>query len=179
MKLNIKAPKEWIGPYQVVRAMGFSDDFVYELWEKFPKLRDFFANIAEKIHEWRNERNTPNVEIEYHDIWCIPSTLKQFMPQLFLKLRDESCSLGLIDDEDVPAYYRSHLAPAKDEYCLDGNVENRYRWVLTEIAWAFSVGDITRGDLVCNYDSDEAIAFQKRKQNGLRLFAKYYETFWD
>jgi hypothetical protein len=109
----------------------------------------------------------------------------------------------MVDDEDVPEELRSTSAPAtENEWDTDANHFLRWDWVLAEMIWAFEqkvsdddeskffdhseCGDIT--DFI--KDTDEYLSrsrvdwdglkqHQERKQNGFRLFGKYYQALWD
>jgi hypothetical protein len=81
------------------------------------------------------------------------------------------------------------------------NIHSRWNWVLDEMIWAFEqkADDDAEGRFFdhseCDdkfpWDNDSAYqsklkvdwvglkAWQKRKENGFRLFGKYYEALWD
>ena len=105
----------------------------------------------------------------------------------------------MVDDEDAPEYMRSHMAqPKENEWDWDELSDKRWDYVLNEMIWAFEqkVDDNSDDQFfdhsVCNgklpwdkgyvgpkYDVEGHQAWQKRKENGFRLFGKYYEALWD
>jgi hypothetical protein len=114
------------------------------------------------------------------------------------QLKDTKHSTGWIDDEDVPEELRSHNGTKDDEYSWDSNAEARYNWVLNEMIWAFKQKTLD-DDTAEFYDHTESEkeedimksleklkvdrvgleAHEKRKENGYRLFGKYFQTLWD
>ena len=149
------------------------------------------------------------VKIDNYDVWGADHTLSLIALPLLEKLRDTKHGSPNVDDEDVPAGMglRSTEAPPKaNDWDTDDNFHDRWAWVLDEIIWAHrqeALGDpdseacwqhdvpdanwpypsdktgIERmiGNIKCD---DAALAkFTARKQNGFRLFGKYYQSLWD
>ena len=79
----------------------------------------------------------------------------------------------------------------------DNTLHDRWDWVLQEMIWAFEQKIIEDADgkffdytesgglpwksdyTPPKYDVEGHKAWQKRKDNGFRLFGKYYEALWD
>ena len=149
------------------------------------------------------------VKIDSYDVWGADHTLSLIALPLLEKLKQTKHGSPNVDDEDVPAGLglRSTEAPPKENsWDTDDNWHDRWAWVLDEIIWAHRQevhGDpdseacwthdvpdanwpfpstktgIERmlGNLHCD---DVALAkFTARKQNGFRLFGKYYQSLWD
>jgi hypothetical protein len=149
------------------------------------------------------------VKIDNYDAWGADHTLSLIALPLLEKLRDTKHGSPNVDDEDVPAGLglRSTEAPPKaNDWDTDDNFHDRWEWVLDEIIWAHrqeALGDpdseacwthdvpdanwpypsdktgIERmlGNLKC--DDVALAALAARKQNGFRLFGKYYQSLWD
>jgi hypothetical protein len=149
------------------------------------------------------------VKIDNYDAWGADHTLSLIALPLLEKLRDTKHGSPNVDDEDVPAGLglRSTEAPPKENsWDTDDNWHDRWAWVLDEIIWAHrqevhddpdsaacwthDVPDanwpfpstktgIERmlGNLKC--DDVALAALAARKQNGFRLFGKYYQSLWD
>jgi hypothetical protein len=149
------------------------------------------------------------VHIDNYDVWGADHTLSLIALPLLQKLKQHKHGSPHVDDEDVPAGLglRSTEAPAKEnDWDTDDNHHDRWEWVLDEIIWAhyqevhddpdseacwthdvpdecwpFPSGktgiEAMLGNLKCD---DNALAlFTARKQNGFRLFGKYYQSLWD
>ena len=108
---------------------------------------------------------------------------------------------SFIDDEDVTKNLRSTAKGARkglNEWDWDHNAEARYNWVLEEMIWAFTQktleddtaefydhsethepgDDLNTRISKLKVDRDGLKAHEDRKQNGYRLFGKYFQTLW-
>jgi len=156
-----------------------------------------------------NRKRRVYVKIDNYDVWGADHTLSLIALPLLQKLKEHKHGSPLVDDEDVPAGIglRSTEAPPKaNDWDIDENHHDRWEWVLDEIIWAhyqeangdpdaescwthdmpdecwpFPSGktgiEARMSRLKCN--DAELDAFNKRKQNGFRLFGKYYQALWD
>jgi hypothetical protein len=126
------------------------------------------------------------------------STLALIVLPMLQQLHTTNHGAPLVEDSDVPEELKSTAVPAVDKYDTDGNYFKRWDWVMMEMIWAFQqkVNDDAESQF---YDHGEPIAgeslensikrmrvdypglraWQARKQNGFRLFGKYYENLWD
>jgi hypothetical protein len=149
------------------------------------------------------------VKIDNYDVWGADHTLSLIALPLLEKLKEHKHGSPCVDDSDVPEGMglRSTEAPPKEnDWDTDENFHDRWAWVLDEIIWAHrqeALGDpdseacwthgvpdanwpfpstktgIDRmiGNITCD---DVALAkLTARKQNGFRLFGKYYQALWD
>lgn len=149
------------------------------------------------------------VRIDRYDAWNADHTLSLIALPLLRQLKEQKHGAPHVDDEDVPAGLglRSTEAPAKEsEWDVDANHFDRWEWVLDEIIWAhYQEANDNPGEEECwqhdlpdpnwpypsegtqleqligRLDCDDAKlkAFHQRKQNGFRLFGKYYQALWD
>lgn len=147
------------------------------------------------------------VELDPYDTWSLDHNLAFIIHPLLIKLKDNKQGAPYVDDEDVPEHLRSTAAaPKEKEWDTDSLHFDRWDWVLDEMIWAFEQSTIDDedqfhhntdnlsmkmdgGKLVfgkedpnkpAHYFDREAYAVhQERKQNGRKLFAKYYESLWD
>jgi hypothetical protein len=109
----------------------------------------------------------------------------------------------MVDDEDVPENLKSTSAPSKEnEWDTDDNHFLRWDWVLAEMIWAFEqkVSDDDESEFFDHSECGNVKDFvkdpnsylgksqvdwagltrhQERKQNGFRLFGKYFQSLWD
>jgi hypothetical protein len=166
-----------------------------------------FADLCQWIQDHRKRH--VYVRVHKYDAWNADHTLSLIALPLLKQLKANKHGAPFVDDEDVPAGLglRSVEAPPKEyEWDTDANHFDRWEWVLDEIIWAHeqeALGDPAQdacwthdvpdacwpfpnkrkgieamlGNITCD---DVALAkFTARKQNGFRLFGKYYQTLWD
>ena len=160
----------YIGPYQIadlLQKVGVSE-------KRCDKLGDWLANTPiYTFCEWvESKRNcTVKVRIDKYDTWSMDSTLAHIILPMLKQLKETKHSAGGVDDKDVPKKLRSTSAPKKEnEWDTDDNWFARWDWVLDEMIWAFSF-HLEEDSWPEKYD--------KRMQNGFRLFGKYYQNLWD
>jgi hypothetical protein len=137
------------------------------------------------------------VKIDRYDTWSMDSTLAHIIHPMLLQLRDTKHGSPNVDDADVPKHLRRYVAkPAghdTDEFWHD-----RWTWVLNEMIWSFkqllrdddeseffdhsesnSIKDFNESMKKMKVDWAGLTAHQERKQNGFRLFGKYFQALWD
>ena len=179
------------------------------LWaERAHKLGNWLAHDKHgndsylmKLCNWIQSKRTRkiNVRIDNYDTWGMDSTLGLIVLPMLKQLHATNHGAPLVDDNDVPEELKSTSAPPKEsEYDTDGNHFKRWNWVMGEMIWAFEqkVNDdaesqfYDHGTPVPGEDIMDAVkrikvdwpgihAWQARKNNGFRLFGKYYENLWD
>lgn len=156
------------------------------------------------IHNLRSRKIS--VKIESHDVWSLDTTLALIILPALRKLQTSKQGAPIVDDDDVPEHIRSTAAPSKaNEWDVDGFHFERWDWVLDEIVWTFEQILDDNADMKfvsgnCDIrwkklendcsemvfgpehtqvtDHEGQANWTKRKQNGLRLFGKYYESLW-
>lgn len=141
------------------------------------------------------------VKVDNWDTWSMDYTLSPIIAPMLKQLKATKHGAPIVDDEDVPEgmNLRSTEAPPKEEeWDIDNNHFKRYDWVLDEMIWTFeTLSDINNESKFyedVNVDESAPLeeqiqqieidregldAHNKRIQNGLRLFGKYYRTLWD
>jgi len=197
----------WLSPYTILERVLFWLDWdkidYDEPWVKR------WANRLEpacKLLQWISERVRPRfeyVKLDRWDTWSMDHTLATIIVPMLQQLQATKHGAPMVDDEDVPEELRSTSAPAtENEWDTDDNHFVRWDWVLAEMIWAFEqkvkdddeskffdhseCGDITDFLKDTNeylsrsrVDWDGLKQHQERKQNGFRLFGKYYQALWD
>lgn len=137
------------------------------------KLAKFFDNINSK-----KDPRRVYVKIDNSDVWAMCSTLSLIIVPMLKKLKESQHGAPNTNDEDVPEELRSTSAPPKEtEWDVDENHFKRWDWILDEMIWAFEQTIVD--DLGMNLDADSLKKWINRKQNGYRLFGRYYENLWD
>ena len=149
-----------------------------------------------------------SIRIDNYDTWNMDSTLALIILPMLKQLRETKHGSPSVDDKDVPKELRSTAAPAKKhEYDTDENHFKRWDWVLDEMIWAFAqildedadsqfhsgehdfdfvevegsdFSEIKYGPNHTHvFDREGYDVWAARKQNGLKLFGKYFQNLWD
>lgn len=183
MKVTIGPYKDWVGPYQLADLLKYLG--VPE--EMRDKIGEYLSNTSlYKLCEYidKKKKRKVKIQVDDYDTWDCDHTMSLLILPLLKKYRENLTGHPRTDDEDAPEYLSSKNAPAEGEYDFDVNAEIRYKWILDEIIWSFEAlldGDEqfwsgTPGNF--EFDNDGYDEYNKRIDNGLRLFGKYYRGFW-
>ena len=149
------------------------------------------------------------VRIEPWDTWSADYTLGLIILPTLKQLKETQHGAPFTSDEDVPEHLRSTSAePKENDYDTDSNHFARWEYILDEMIFAFEckvgkhknwenqfrtgehdlqwkqlengMSEMVRGPnytYQCDYEGMKE--FQKRINNGFKLFGKYYESLWD
>jgi hypothetical protein len=197
----------WLSPYTILERVLFWKDWDNISYDE-PWVERWSNRLEPvcKLLQWISERVRPRfeyVKLDCWDTWSMDHTLATIIVPMLQQLQATKHGAPMVDDEDVPEELRSTSAPAtENEWDTDDNHFLRWDWVLAEMIWAFEqkvrdddeseffdhseCGDVK--DFVKdpnNYlgksrvDWDGLKRHQERKQNGFRLFGKYYQALWD
>ena len=144
------------------------------------------------------------IKIDKYDTWSMDHTLADIILPMLKQLKATKHGAPHTDDADVPKYLRSSMAQPKEyEWDVDELYFKRWDWILDEMIWAFEqkvqddaedqffdhsecptdpsdrLKDLIYGTKKVKYDKAGHAKWQKRKDNGFRLFGKYFENLWD
>ena len=145
MKVKIRKPISYFGPYQLAEALCFWVPDVkneYGLDEKPHWVHEFGTFLAGDKHDtlltkfllWYDKVrrkfpwNKNTVHIDYYDTWSMDHTLAPIVLPMLKQLKATKHGFGLIDDEDAPKHLSSWYALPKEAFEWDGNAEARYEW---------------------------------------------------
>jgi len=146
------------------------------------------------------------VRIDPWDTWSMDHTLADIILPMLKQLHATKHGAPCVDDKDVPKELRSTSAePKENEWDTDSNHFKRWDYVLDEMIWAFEqkvsddaegqffdhsaykddktgtdtwLDDLSKGRSKTKYDRKGHKKWQDRKDNGFRLFGKYFEALW-
>jgi len=173
----------WFGPFQLAEKILFwkdkDDDAVFDLGEKISEtfIGDFLFWISEK------KKRKVKIRIDKYDTWGMDHTLAVIILPMLKQLKATKHGSPAVDDKDVPKHLRSKVKPAKQDYETDGLWHERWDWVLDEMIWAFEQIADDRSDAVYFQDGTLDVkgwkAYNKRIDNGTRLFGVYFRGLWD
>ena len=201
MKVYInKYRSHWISPYTVLEKVFFWREIDYDepIIEKWSDRLNPVCLAIQKVLDFIHPKIN-YVKIDHWDTWSMDYTLSHVVAPMLKQLQETKHGAPSVDDEDVPGELRSTSAPTKEnEWDTDDNHFKRWDWVMAEMVWAFEqnldnnseekffdhsgVDDksgIADQISKIKIDHDGLRAHQDRKQNGFRLFGKYYQGLWD
>jgi hypothetical protein len=199
-------PDTWISPYTILEKVFFWREIDYDepIIDKWSDRLLPLCNALQKIRQTINPQ-IRYVKLDRYDTWSMDHTLSHIIVPMLKQLNSTKHGAPFVDDADVPEELKSTSAPPKEnEYDVDGNHFKRWDWVMNEMIWAFEqqlkeddesqffdssayegvdfkerMKDMEKGQSKTKVDWDGLKAHQERKQNGYRLFGKYYQSLWD
>lgn len=159
----------WLSPYTILEKFFFWRKD-YDVYEQEPP--EWLQKFSEGL-KWTLDKVHPRinyVKIDSWDWWNADKTMASIALPLLKALKENNRGAGTVDNEDVPFYLMSCNAPrVETEWDLDELYFARYDWLLSELIWTFEM--LIEDDI---YAADE-----ERINNGLRLYGKYFRSFWD
>jgi hypothetical protein len=171
VKIVIKRPVKWIGPWQVASFLvGWFSPVLKERLSEYINNSSRATSFLEKVNSLRKRKDT--IKIDTWDAWSADITLACVIHPMLVMVKKTKHGSPYVDDADIPENLgiRKSQQPAVEVWECDGGIHKRWDWVLDEIIWTFS----TLSDFDGGYNTDNA----KRIENGLRLFGKYYQGLW-
>ena len=186
MKVYIGPYTKWVGVFQIVdffmkplKSFGVNEDMRFDVGEwidgKIPQIHNLLNWVDSK-----KERNV-KVKIDKYDTWNMDHTLSLVIYPLLIRLKEDKHGAPLVDDNDVPEELKStSAAPKINEWDTDENHFKRYDYVLDEMIWKFK----QISECIEVYPGDgpgEMEAYKehdRRIEEGLRLFGRYFRSLW-
>ena len=124
------------------------------------------------------------VKLDKSDSWSCDYTLSKVIVPVLEQLQKSKIGYGYIEDDDVPLELRTGNSEHNEE---------KYNWVMNEVIWCLrEIANEEQnaphiGDIDLDFSSmdvpdswlHEQEEYEKRLQNGCRLFGRYLRTFWD
>jgi hypothetical protein len=177
-----------------------------ENYTKLETLIEKFDDAVQSVYDKtinkliKNRNRKIKVRIDPYDTWNMDNTLAHIILPMLRQLKETKHGSPMVDDEDVPEHLRSTSAPPKEnEWDSDENFFKRWDWVLDEMIHAFETILDDSWDIQFHtgtydidwetgvkgpnhthlYDKDAYKKAWDRRQNGMRLFGKYYNNLWD
>lgn len=206
MRIKIGPYLNFFGVYQLVNLLKYVGvnesrrDAISE-WLGETKLNNFLQWVYTK------RKRTMKIKIHKYDTWNMETTLAHIILPMLKQLNATKHGSPFVDvdDEDVPEHLRStNAAPKENEWHIDSNHFARWDWIMHEMIWAFEQivydgeksfysGDhdmffkeveggteMVKGPKdTFKVDHEGLKAWDARKQNGFRLFGRYFQSLWD
>lgn len=110
-----------------------------------------------------------DIQVEPHDTWSLDVTLAHVILPLLKQFKANSKGSPRIDATDIP----EELWPTFQIFSSTkfDHSHEAWLWILDQMIYSF--------DLILQDRTDGFSSEEKRIQNGLNLFAKYYRSLWD
>ena len=171
------------------------------------KFGEFLSNTwLYKFLLWIDEKKkrTVKVHIDKWDTWNMDHTLALIILPMLEQLRETKHGSPMVNDEDVPPHLRGTTWNEYDQQLTfefynrgltvdEDIIHKRWEWVLNEMIWSFKehlddnadekffniTADPSSNTYKSKYDHDAWTSWNEKKQNGFRLFGKYYTGLWD
>lgn len=189
---GVPVKPEWVHSFGEILAHG-SVEPKPALGEPRPiggreRPKTWLYKLLNKIHE--KKKRKVQVEVARYDVFDLYTTHALILVPMLKKYVEESHGYPVgLDSEDVPKELR-------------GDDERMWRYIVEEMIWAFEnvdkdsadfytgefdmvvVPDILGGRIergpnhTAKLDQEAWEAFNTRRENGLRLFTKYYFNLW-
>jgi len=203
MKVKIGKYLNYYGPFQIAHFLLFwkdkDSDVVYEFGKWLAGTENnnsWLSKLCIWLHSKRKRKI--KVKVDNWDTWNLDNTLAHIILPALKQFRGNLQGGPKVDDSDVPPGIKSKDAPpVKSEFDTDEFWFKRWEYVLDEMIFAFEMhvddeaeskffdhsqvnpkDDLKQQISKIGYDKKGLEAFQKRKQNGFRLFGKYYRHLW-
>ena len=124
-----------------------------------------------------------DVTIDPPDVRDLSHTLAHVIAPALVAMGRDKGGAPLVDNEDVPKKLHMPEGFSQEQGQVDEHWFDRWDYILEEMVWAFEqIKDHNDG---FNVTFQREIPYQPvggewddRIQNGLRLFGKYYRSFW-
>ena len=181
-----KYKDHWIGPYQIastLKYVGVSEDNYEKIGEYLNST--YLKNICEFIYDNNPfKQRKVKIRIDKWDTWNMDHTLALIIVPMLKQLKETKHGSPLVADEHVPDELKSTNAkPKEKEYDLDEFHHARWDYVMNEMIFAFeSIADSDWEEqfwVGYSLEQEGYKAYEKRIDNGLKLFGIYYRGLWD
>lgn len=133
------------------------------------------VNIGE--YPDNGETREVSIQIDDWDTHSLDHTLSLIICPALKKFKEKDSASPIINGDDVPEILKPPATFEQDisNDKFDEKMFQRWEYILEEMIWAF---ERISEDKEWEYEGQEKKDRQERIDNGLRLFAKYFEHLW-
>jgi len=126
-----------------------------------------------KIGDYGKDQKV-KIRIDDYDLWNLDITLAMIILPALKKIKKNKYGAPWVKDKDVPKKLRR--PKGTKPWDQDKQYFERWDYVLDEMIFAFE--HIIKQDNTLYKGPEDLKKINKRIQNGLRLFGKYYRALW-
>ena len=168
MKVKIVKPREyWISPYTFLRTITLG------IYEPSIKVCDALEPVSRFFQKFCKSLSPKDkIVIHDYDLWNFDYSLAKVILPALLRIREDKSGTPFVDDQDVPEEIRSTTIK-ENGLNIDEFFHDRWAFVIGEMIFAFE--NILNDKCEFNLTGED----QKRIENGLILFGKYYQCLWN
>lgn len=179
MQVKIKKYSDHFGlSYKIARLFRpiIGEDRVYALLEKIEKIPgyDYGESLNGMYNNWKESKRI-NVKIDRWDTYSMDSTLTYIILPMLKQLRSELNGAPFTDFEDADAEFHPSIEDLERKKVQPGwtdpNFYKRWENIIDKMIEAFEIHQ--RDDVLFQNDADRV-----KRDEGLRLFSKYYINLW-
>ena len=182
-------------------GMPTKPEWVHNFGTWLAEKKDGSDTLLTKFCNWLDKKKQRQVyvKIDKFDTWNMDNTLANIILPMLLQLKATKHGAPCVDDFDCPQHlWAANAKPKENEYDLDEHWFERWDYVLGEMIWAFQQHldpheddqfyDHGKVDKTASWETQtQQVIFHQeaynqhhhRKQQGFRLFGKYYQALWD
>ena len=157
-----------------------------------------FASDDDDLETFKRDED---IVIHNYDTWNMDHTLALLIVPMLKQLKETKHGAPCVETSDVPLFLKPtqlEVVRYKEDGETDKNFFKRWDYVMDEMIWAFEQivddddekpfydhSEIKPEDSMeesvkkLKVDREGLDAHNKRIENGLRLFGKYYRSLWD
>ncbi len=196
MKVHIGPYRNYFGPHQIANKIFFWVDRTGFYADEPPIYSRWDYRAEEKFSDWLGEQKwlvsicnwfeskkerKIKIQLDPYDTWSMDHTLALIIHPMLVQLKATNHGFFMSDPEDAPTIGKGDET---DYGHSDSLAEQRYNWIMDELIWTFE--RLAKDDDYelfyteeHGWDREGKHASNKRIENGLRLFGKYFRGLWD
>ena len=176
-------------------------DWVHNFGTWLAENKDGSDSWITKLCNWIDGKKQRQVyvRIDKFDTWSMDHTLAHIILPMLKQLKATKHGSPHVDDFDCPQHlWSTHAKPKENDWDTDEFWHDRWEYVIQEMIWAFEqhIDDnaeqqwfdhtgvdpkatLTEQTQQIKHDREGYNQWQHRKQQGFKLFGKYYQALWD
>ena len=176
-------------------------DWVHNFGTWLAENKDGSDSKLTKLCNWldKKRKRQEYVRIDKFDTWSMDHTLSLIILPMLKQLKATKHGSPKVDDFDCPQHlWSTNAKPKENEWDTDEFWHQRWEYVIDEMIWAFEQhqnsdaqdqfydhsnvdpkAELNQQIHQIKHDTEAHNHWEHRKQQGFKLFGKYYQALWD